>query len=55
MPTIAHPKSARKAANTARKAPARPKKLKVELTAEDLALDNAISVAAARSLAQRRT
>jgi hypothetical protein len=38
-----------------RKITARPKKpFKFELTAEDIALDNAISAAAARSLATRR-
>jgi hypothetical protein len=40
----------------ARKAPVRPKKIfKFELTPEDIALDNAISAAAARGLAARRT
>jgi hypothetical protein len=51
MPSIAHPKSVRKAVNVARKLLARAKKLKVVLTAEDIAFDNAISAAAARSLA----
>lgn len=55
MPTIVHPKPVRKAASAARKSSARAKKLKVVLTAEDIALDNAISAAAARSLAHRRT
>ncbi len=39
-----------------KKTAARPKKpFKFELTAEDIALDNAISAAAARSLAARRS
>jgi hypothetical protein len=41
--------------STAKKTAARAKKpFKFELTAEDIALDNAISAAAARSLAARR-
>jgi hypothetical protein len=54
MPTLSHPKPTlrRKAA---KKAPVSSKKtFKLELTPEDIALDNAISVAAARSLAARR-
>jgi hypothetical protein len=56
MPAITRPKpTARRKANALRKAPARAKKpFKLELTAEDIALDNAISAAAARSLAARK-
>jgi hypothetical protein len=53
--TLLPPRSApRRVAS--RKAGARAKKpFKFELTAEDIALDNAISAAAARSLAVRRS
>jgi len=54
MPTLRQPKPARRRA-LAKKPTARPKQpFKFELTSEDIALDNAISVAAARSLALRR-
>jgi len=57
MPSLAQPKPMRKAVVAARKLIVRTRKplIKVELTAEDIALDNAISAAAARSLASRRT
>ena len=53
MSVLAHPKPKRRP-KAATKPAARAKKLfKFELTAEDIALDNAISTAAARSLARR--
>jgi len=55
MPNIVARKSTLRR-KTAKKSAARAKKpFKVELTREDIALDNAISAAAARSLASRRT
>ena len=52
MSLLAHPKSVRRTKAT--KPAARAKKLlKFELTPEDIALDNAISAAAARGLAKR--
>ena len=54
MSLLVQPKPVRRRAP--RKPVARAKKpFRLELTAEDLALDNAISAAAARSLALRRT
>ena len=54
MSTLVQSKPARR--RTARRISTRVKKpLRLELTAEDIALDNAISAAAARSLAARRT
>lgn len=54
MPTINHHKSPIRC-KTAKKAAGRAKKnFKFEPTPEDIALDNAISAAAARSLALRR-
>lgn len=53
MAILVHPKSRRRPKATAKPA-ARTKKLfKFELTAEDIALDNAISAAAARNLVKR--
>jgi len=54
MPTLRQSKTTTRR-TVARKTTARSKRpFKVELTAEDIALDNAISAAAARSLALRR-
>lgn len=54
MSTLVRPKPIRRSA--IRKITTRVKRpFKLELTAEDIALDNAISAAAARSLASRRT
>jgi hypothetical protein len=54
MSTLVQPKPARRRAPR-KPAPLAKKPFKLELTAEDLALDNAISAAAARSLALRRS
>ena len=54
MSTLVQPKPLRR--RTARRISTRVKKpFRLELNAEDIALDNAISAAAARSLAARRT
>jgi hypothetical protein len=51
MPTIVRPKSARLAKSVQKGHVRKPKPVKLELTADDIALDNAISAAAARGLA----
>ncbi len=53
MPTLTRPKPARRSTATGKPAVRVKKLFKLELTAEDIALDNAISTAAARSLAKR--
>ncbi len=54
MSTLVQPKPPRR--RLVKKVAARPRKaFKLELTAEDIALDNAISTAAARSLVARRS
>jgi len=53
MPTLIRPKLARRAKAAAKPAGRAKKLFKFELTAEDIALDNAISTAAARSLGRR--
>ena len=53
MQTLTRPKSARRLKATAKPAGRAKKLFKFELTPEDIALDNAISTAAARSLARR--
>jgi hypothetical protein len=57
MPSVIHPKPTRKTPATSGKVLSRTKKqpIKLQLSAEDIALDNAISAAASRSLAYRRS
>ena len=55
MPTLLRPKPARRSKAVKKAATPVKKSFRFELTPEDLALDNAISAAAARSLASRRT
>jgi hypothetical protein len=51
MPTILRPKGARLTKSVQKVHVRKAKPVKLELTAEDIALDNAISTAAARGLA----
>lgn len=51
MPTILRLKSARLTKSVRKNHVRKPKPVKLELTSEDIALDNAISAAAARGLA----
>jgi hypothetical protein len=55
MPTLSHPKPTLRRKAARKTAAGSKKTFKLELTPEDIALDNAISTAAARSLATRRT
>ena len=54
MPVLHHPKPAKKRISRQKSAVRLKQPFRFELTHEDIALDNAISAAAARSLALRR-
>ncbi len=55
MSILAHPKPVRRLKAARKPAPRAKKLFTLELTPEDIALDNAISAAAARDLAARAT
>jgi hypothetical protein len=55
MPTLLRPKPVRRSKAAKKTVTPVKKPFRFELTPEDFALDNAISAAAARSLASRRT